>query len=321
YALLGAQVLAGARAAAEKSGDAVLVIDENCEAPDANDMVARLVEAQAIAAVGFLCSETLAAALPQLKEAKIPALTLSVRSGILMEDALRKDWPLFRLAPADGDEAEKVSEVILDRWKAYPVALLDDGTIYGRELISAVRQRIEEAGLTPAFVDTYRPGQEQQVALVRRLAKAGVSHAFVGGDRNDVAVIARDAAAENISLQIMAGDTMRAADRPVALRAGTLAVALPPYEILASSAEAVAALGAADVEAEGYTLPAYAAVEIVLQAAEQGTQPLAQAIQSMSFETAIGGIGFAEDHELKENPLRLQEWRDGSFRALDVATD
>ena len=33
-----------------------------------------------------------------LAEANVPAVTLSVRSGILMEDALKKGWPLFRLA-------------------------------------------------------------------------------------------------------------------------------------------------------------------------------------------------------------------------------
>jgi hypothetical protein len=71
-----------------------------------------------------------------------------------------------------------------------------------------------------------RPGQEQQLALVRRLQKAGATHVFIGGDRNDVAIIARDAAAEKIPLTILAGDAMQAADEPVPLRNGVLAVAL-----------------------------------------------------------------------------------------------
>ncbi|MET3584803.1 branched-chain amino acid transport system substrate-binding protein [Pseudorhizobium tarimense] len=323
YALLGAQVLAGARAAAEETGDTLVEINEVCDDQASPSAADQLIEAQAVAAIGFLCSETLSIALPQLSTAAIPAITLSVRSEILMEDALREDWPLFRLAPNEGDEAERISEVILQRWKAEPVALIEDGTIYGRELLSAVRRQIEENGLTPVFVDTYRPGQEQQLALVRRLAKAGAAtRVFVGGDRNDVSVIARDAASENVPLLIMGGDTLRAADRPVPLQEGVMAVAIPDYADLPSASAAAAQFRSNNVEPEGYTIPAYAAVQVVSQAAAaSASQPLSEELQSMTFETVIGPLSFGDDHELAQNPLRLQEWRDGRFVPVEVPTD
>jgi branched-chain amino acid transport system substrate-binding protein len=321
YALLGAQVLAGARAAAEESGHTLVEVEEVCDDEASPSVAARLIEAEAIAAIGFLCSETLSRALPQLAPVAIPAITLSVRSEILMEDALREDWPLFRLAPNEDDEGERVSDVILQRWKAEPVALIEDGTIYGRELVSAVRGKIEENGLTPIFIDTYRPGQEQQLALVRRLAKAGVTRVFVGGDRNDVTVIARDAASESVPLQIMAGDTMRAADRPVPLQEGVMAVALPDYAALPSASAAVEALRANKLEPEGYTLPAYAAVQVVSQAVRNGTPPLIETLQATTFETVIGSLSFGKNHELAQNPLHLQEWRNGRFVPVEVPTD
>ncbi|MFN7024405.1 MAG: branched-chain amino acid ABC transporter substrate-binding protein [Pseudorhizobium sp.] len=320
YALLGAQVLAGARAAAEMTGDTLVEINEDCEAEDATAVADQLTEAKAVAALGFLCSETLIGALPQLKAEGMPAITLSVRSSILMEDALRDDLPLFRMAPAEGDEAERISAVILDHWKAEPIALIEDGTIYGRELVSAVRGKIEEAGLAPVFVDTFRPGQEQQVALVRRLQKAGATHVFIGGDRTDISIIARDAAAENVGLQIMGGDTMRATNRPVPLREGTAAIALPDYSALPEASQAVEALRSRLIEPEGYVLPAYAAVQIMSQAS-RATPPMAQALQSLRFQTVIGTLSFGQDHELAENPLRLQEWRNGTFLPAEVPTD
>ncbi len=176
-----------------------------------------LVNAKVQVAIGFLCSETLEGALPKLKDANIPAITVSVRARILMEDALKNGWPLFRLAPPDGAEAARIIEVILRDWAAAPIALIEDGTIHGRELTEAVRNALEEKGLKPVFTDTYRPGQEQQIALVRRLKRAGATKVFIGGDRTDVAVIARDAAAEKIPLDILGGDAMRAANQPVAL--------------------------------------------------------------------------------------------------------
>lgn len=322
YAPLGTQVFQGARAAAEAGGDTVVEIDESCDENGGATAAKNLANAKVSAAIGFLCVETLSTALPLLKAAQIPAITVSVRSKILMEDTLRNGWPFFRMAPAEGDEAEKLSETILSIWKAEPIALVEDGTIYGRELASAIRQRLEPMGITPIFTDTFRPGQEQQVALVRRLAKAGASHVFVGGDRNDMAIIARDGASENFPLTLLGGDNLRAANRPVPLREGVLAVALPDYATLPSAATAVAALRAKNIDADGYLLPAYAATELVHQAVTAATgQPLAQTIGSRSFNTVIGPIAFDRGHELKDNPFRLLEWRGSTFILSRPATD
>ncbi len=324
YALLGTQILQGARAAAQANGDTLVELDESCEESGGAAAAKALADAKAAMAVGFLCVETLTTALPMLKERQIPAITVSVRSKILMEDAHRNGWPFFRMAPVEGAETEKAAATILDIWKAEPIGLIDDGTIYGRELTAAVRQKLEAGGIMPVFTDTFRPGQEQQVALVRRLAKAGATHVFIGGDRNDTAIIARDAAAEGIALVLMGGDTLRAANRPVPLRDGVLAVAIPDYAALPEATAAADALRAAQIEPEGYALPAYAAVEIAHQAltfAQQKAQPTITSLIGDTFNTAIGPIAFDEDHEIKENPFALLEWRGTGFVVKQPATD
>ncbi len=75
-----------------------------------------------------------------------------------------------------------------------PFAIVDDGTIYGRELAESFRLAAEQAGLKPVFVDTFRPQMDNQIGLIGRLRKAGATHVFVGGDRDDIAIMARDAA-------------------------------------------------------------------------------------------------------------------------------
>ena len=146
-----------------------------------------------------------------------------------MEDALKKKWPFFRLVPSAKMEAAKVTEIILSRWKNEPLALIEDGTIHGRELVESVRAALAEVGLTPVFSDTYRPAQEQQVSLVRRLAKSGATHVFTGGDRADTAIIARDAA---IRTGCADADGRRGLERGRPARSaadGVLAVSLPDY--------------------------------------------------------------------------------------------
>lgn len=316
YGLLGAQITTGANFQAQALKNSTTVVDEPCTDDGGRAVAEALINAKVQIAVGFLCSETLEAALPRLKEAGIPAITVSVRSRILMEDALKNGWPFFRLAPFDGAEAQKVVDVILTSWIADPIALIEDGTIHGHELVEAVRNALEEKGLKPVFTDTYRPGQEQQIGLVRRLKKAGATHVFVGGDRSDVAIIARDALSEKIPLTIMGGDAMRASDQPVPLSQGVQAITIPDYASLPAAQLTVDAMRAGGIEPEGYILPAAAAVLIASQAVESaisGNKPLVDVLVGTTFQTPIGPITFGQNHELSENPYRLQQWQGKAF--------
>ncbi|MCM2476973.1 ABC transporter substrate-binding protein [Rhizobium sp. CG5] len=324
YQLLGQQLRDGAAAAAAANGTVLTFIDESCEAGSGAAIAEQLKAAKAEAAIGFLCSESLDGALPVLSAAKIPALTLSVRWTIVMEDALKQDWPLFRMAPSTDAEAEKLVEVILRDWPGEAFALIDDGTIHGRELADAIRVSLEERGMKPVFADTYRPGQEQQVALVRRLQKTGATHVFVGGDRNDVAIIARDAASEAIALSLLGGDAMTAANQPVPLADGVRAVTLPNYADAPSAATVAAAFRERGIEPEGYVLPAYAAITLVKTAADGSAASgaaLKDTIAKGTFETVLGPIAFTAGHELKDNPYRLLEWRGTGFVAPTPATE
>lgn len=316
YGSLGAQIAAGAGFEIRAAKNTMTSVNEPCTDGSGSAVADALIAAKVQVAIGFLCSETLDGALPKLKDAGILVITVSVRSRILMDDALKNGWPLFRLAPVDGAEAAKVVEIILKNWTSAPIALIDDGTIHGRELVDAVRTALEDRGLKPVFNDTYRPGQDQQIGLVRRLRKAGATHVFVGGDRSDVAVIARDAQSEKVPLVLMGGDAMRAPDQPVALAAGVEAVALPDYQTLPPAATAIQAMRAANIEPEGYVLPAAAAAAVADQAvggAIAGNKPLLGILTGTTFQTVIGPLTFSQNHELNDNPYRLLQWQGKSF--------
>ncbi|MCZ7469859.1 ABC transporter substrate-binding protein [Agrobacterium sp. O3.4] len=323
YELLGQQVRQGAKAAAAKLGLDVVEIHESCEDGSGGAIADGLVAAKVSAAIGFLCTETLQDVLPPLKAAAIPAITLSSRAPILMEDALKYGWPLFRLAPSDRAESERAAEIILRDWKGHSIGLVDDGTIYSRDLVDRIRSKLEENGLKPTFTDTMRPNQEQQVALVRRLARTGITHVFIGAERNDVAIVARDAASESSPLTIMGGDAMNAANAPVALTANVLAITRPAYDTLPSAQAVTGELRAAGIEPEGYVLPAYAAAELTAalsEAAQAQSKPAPEILTTGTvFKTVIGDLSFNPSHELADNPYRLQRWNGQRFEPADKA--
>lgn len=304
--LLGRQILAGATAAA---GDAALTVrDDGCSAEGGAAAGRAFVEAEVTMVVGFLCSEAIEAALPILKDADIPVITPAVRTNRLTDARAQTGWLVYRLGPRADAEGEAVAELLSRAWRDDLFAIVDDGTIYGRELAERLRAAAERLSLKPVFVDTFRPQMENQVGLVVRLRRAGATHVFVGGDRDDIATMARDAAGLGASIVFAGGEALRAASGGIPIAEGTVMVGLPEWSELADPA-VVATLRERGVQPDGYVLPAYAAVEIAKTA---GDAPL-----SGPFMTAIGEIAFDQKGDLTENPYRIFRYEDGAFRPTE----
>ena len=176
--------------------------------------------------------------MPILKDAGIPVITVGVRTDSLTDRKIKTGWPVFRLAPrADAEGAA----VALDPGRAVArhelFAIVDDGTIYGRELAETLRADSRE-GRPEAGLSSTRSGPQldNQIGLAGRLRKAGATHVFVGGDRDDIAIIGRDAAGLGYDLTIAGGETLRAAAGDTPLPAGTLMIGLPEWAEIAAPA-------------------------------------------------------------------------------------
>ncbi len=327
FQILGDQIVDGITIFASSAGGLVSdVVQEpdTCDAAGGTDAASAFVEAGVDAVVGFLCMESLMAALPILSDSGIPAITLGVRSSIVAEDAAKNGWLFYRLAPRADDEAKKITETIASKWVGKPLALVEDGTIYGRELAESVRLLLEEIGITPQFIDNYRPTQSKQFSLVRRLEKSGATHIFVGGDRQDAAIIGRDSREADLNLTFLGGDALNAADGDPTLPNGFLAVTVPDPMLLESSKNAQAQFENTGRSPEGYGLPAFSAGQILLDAKRASVAreiPLAQALRATPFDTAIGSIEFDDFGERKDNPFRLMVWRNGLFLPVDRSSE
>lgn len=307
--LLGRQMLEGARAAA---GDVPLnIVADDCSGESGAAAARHFVAAGVPIVVGFLCTESLEAALPILKSADIPVITPAVRTESLTDQRDKTGWLFYRLAPRADGEANAVATRLTRLWRDDLFAIVDDGTIYGRDLAESFRAAAELAALKPVFVDTYRPQSENQVALVARLRKAGAAHVFVGGDRDDIAIMTRDAASLGATVDFAGGETLRSAAGSVRLGAGTIMVGLPEWSDVADPA-ILAELGNQHIIAEGYVLPTYTAVQIA-RAADLSAPVGTAAAQRLtgSFRTVLGDIAFDAKGDLAKDPYGLFKF-DGS---------
>lgn len=281
------------------------IADDGCSAEGGAAAARQFAGAEVSIVVGFLCTEALEAAMPVLSGAGIPVITVGVRTDSITDRSEKTGWPIVRLAPRADAEQAAAAKIIPELWREELFGILDDGTIYGRELASSVRAGAEARGLKPVFTDTFRPDLDNQIGLVGRLRKAGVTHVFVGGERGDIAVLSRDARKLGLNLTVAGGETLRSAPGSVPLAAGTLMIGLPdPVEH--ASPRALEMLERRKIQPEGYVLPAFAAVEIAADALrEQANTPLVERLRNTPFNTAIGPITFDTKGDVAGNPYRL----------------
>jgi branched-chain amino acid transport system substrate-binding protein len=308
----------GAGIAAEALGVEIRTADDACTAEGGAAAARGFADTKVTLVVGFLCTEAIEAALPILKDAGIPVITIGVRTESLTDRRAKTGWPVWRLGPRGDDERNAAASLLTKLWRNDLFAIVDDGTIYGRELAETVRNKAEQAALKPIFIDTYRPDSENQIGLVGRLKRAGATRVFAGGDGDDVAIMGRDAAQLDAGIVFAGGEALRAAPGDVPYAQGTLMVAMPEWADEADM-KTLDDFAAAKVIPEGYALPAYAAIEVAWSAAARAakdSKPVSEELTGQDFVTAIGPVRFDAKGDLGKNPYRLFRFDGGKFVPL-----
>lgn len=316
--VLGRQVAAGAKLTAARLGKEgspvdLVTADAECSADGGAKAAHLFVDRKVKIAVGFLCTEALEAALPILKTAGIPTLDVGVRASRLTDRRERTGYLIWRIAPRGDAEANAIARYLAKRWNGVPYGLVDDGAIYNRSLADAVRLRLEAQGMKASTVDSYRPAEEKQFGLARRIQKTGVTNLFIAGDRPDVAIIARDAASLGLDLKIVGGEALfdeASADAP--LKDGIVSIGpLTRFPALADKDSK----DPAEAIPEGYFGPAAAAVSVAAEAARAAAkgQSLPEILNTASFSTPLGAIRFDAKGDSDLDLFRAFSWQGTEF--------
>lgn len=329
YALLADQIKLGAEAAKQHNQYPVelIYIPEYCNGAQDAKEAQKISQQQIRIVIGYLCSESLQGAAPVLARDNIAILSLGSRQPTLKELQDRQNFGIFRLQPDRSMAAKTLADQLAPQWQTTPFAVIEDGTVQGRDFARQVLSAFKARGLEPAFTDTYRPGQTSQSALISRLKRAGIQHILLGGDGVDAAIIARSAKAAQLPLTIAGGEALKQADPQNPLPEGLLmsAVASSGSHSVAESAEqAITGLArrnnsTQDMATDGYALPAYSALQIASQALSDQSnppKPLTGILRSTRFNTASGIVSFTPAGLRKENTYRLFRFNGQAFEPV-----
>ncbi|MFZ2101471.1 MAG: branched-chain amino acid ABC transporter substrate-binding protein [Oricola sp.] len=319
FDILGEQIETGVRAAVSGNNAVTLsVFDDECSPEGGAKAAEALISANVSVAIGFPCIEAFDTAMPKLAEAGIPVILVGVQADALTQEREKKDWKLLRLGPRNSDEAAAIAEYLKSAWREANFAIIDDGTLYGRQLAETVRVILEEDNLKPIFADTYRPQLQNQVAVVRRLQKAGAAHVFIGGDAFDAAVIGKDAEAIKVQLRIAGGSAFIAPPADGKLPEETVFAALPDWLSRDAASGLRDKLPVDTAIKDGYVAPAFAAVEIALagmESRDDAGHVIIEYLIGKQIETAIGPVTFNEKGDLAVNLFEVFVVKDGRIQS------
>ena len=314
YAPLGSQIEFGFLQAIEdhvRTGGKrpqTAIIDDRCSEDGAKAGLATLRERQARIVVGAPCFDAAFALAEGLGD--VPVLAMELRHPETNE-RIAGGAPLFVVGPDGAAEAEAIADLVLQRWRDRPFALLDDGSVYGRALSDRLRELADARGLKPIEVATFRPLQSNQRALLRRLGRSGVEALFVAGDAEDAATFARDAAAVLPGAEVATGEPgllLPFVDEPPP--AGAFVVGQPERRDHPSASILVERFGDRGVPPDDGILEGYALAQIALDTLG------GVALANTTHDTVIGPVRFRDGRAVPQ-PFRLLRWNGTALVAIE----
>ena len=227
---------------------------------------------------------------------------------------------VFRVIGRDDAQGIVAGNYLADRWAGKKVAILHDGTTYGKGLADETRKQLTKRGVSEAIYQAYVPGKDDYSSEIASLQGAGIDVLYVGGYHTEVALMARAAHDSGYALQFVSGDAM--ATEELDLIAGPAVegilftfVADPRGN--AEAASVVKRFRAENFEPTGYTLHSYAAVQVWAQAVEKAgsldLKAVTAALRRGVFDTVLGQVDFDDKGDLTTQSWVWYVWRGGKY--------
>ena len=183
----------------------LITVDDFCDPEQAVAAARKLVSEDVSFVVGHYCSG-----------ASIPASEIYEAAGILQISPASTNPLLtelgranvFRVVNRDDANGVVIGNYLADHWPENQIAILHDGTTYGKGAAEEVKKNLNRHGLTEAIYQAYVPGNASYGAEIDQLQAAGIAVVFIGGYPAEIGLMARHARDRGYSVQLVAANSM-----------------------------------------------------------------------------------------------------------------
>jgi branched-chain amino acid transport system substrate-binding protein len=274
----------------------LIVADDYCDPEQGVAAASKLIADGVVLVAGHGCSGAAIPASALYQEAGIIMISPSATNPKLTEQGFSN---VFRVINRDTEQAKLAGEYLAEQWANAKIAILHDGTVYGRGLAEETRRQLNQRGVKETKFGEIVPGRPEYIEMVAALQAAGIEVLFYGGYTAEAALIAREVHDRDYKLQLVGSDALNSeyflrVAGPAA--EGVRFVSMADARTREAAAPVVAKFRAQGYEPEGLTLYGYAVVQVWAQAvAKAGTFDTAAVVEVLrhnEFDTVLGRLGF-----------------------------
>lgn len=229
----------------------------------------------------------------------------------------RNMWNVFRTCGRDDQQGSIAGDYILKNYKGKKVAVVHDKTTYGQGLADETKKKINGGGLKEALYEGVNTGEKDYTALVSKIKQSGAELVFFGGLYAEGGLIVRQMRDQGVKATLMGGDGL-ASDEFASIGGpgieGTLMTYGPDPRNRPEAKAVVEKFRAKKFEPEAYTLYAYAAVEVIQQAADaaksvDAKKVAAQISSGQKFKTVIGDLSYNKKGDITRLDYVVYRWQ------------
>ena len=295
----------------------LMIADDACDAEQAVAVANKVVDDGVLFVAGHMCSHS-----------SIPAAKIYEKAGVLMISPASTSPQLtdkggsqiFRVCGRDDQQGIVAGDYLADEWGDKKIAILHDNSTYGKGLADATKKQLNKRGITEAMYEAYTPGKADYSTVVAKMQTIGIDIFYVGGYSTEAGLMIRQANDQGYQVQLVGGDGLANEDFwQIADFAGegTLVTFGPDPRSNPAAESVVATFRRQGFEPVGYTLYAYASVQVWAQAVEKvGSMDLNEMIsvlQSNEFDTVLGRIRFDDKGDVTIPGYVWYVWKNGRY--------
>ncbi len=293
--------------------------DDACDPKQAVAVANQMVNKRIVFMHGHYCSSSTIPASEVYAESNIPMATVSTNPRVT-ERGLKN---LVQIAGRDDQQGQIGGAFLVERFKGKKIAVIDDKSTYGKGLADEIAKAVEAKGVKLVLRESITAGEKDYSGLVAKLRAAGVDVMAFGGYHTELALILRQADQAKLNLTAFGGDVMSNSELVTAAGKAANNVFFtfgPDARKNPGAATVVKKFRDAKIEPEGYTLYAYAAMQLFEQAATAAKTTkfaeLNKAMHNGTFDTVIGKLSFDEKGNGKAPAFVVYQWKDGKYDTI-----
>lgn len=291
--------------------------DDACDPRQAVTVANQTVSKGYNAVIGHFCSGTSVAVSEVYAQENLVMISPGSVNSLLTERGMTN---IFRTCGRDDQQAEVATRAIVQRKLGERIAIVHDKSTYGRGLADQVKTRLNAAGVKEALYDSISPGERDFSALLTKLKTGRVDLVYYGGYHTEAGLMVRQAREQGLNARFMSGDALKTSEFATIAGSssdGFLFTFFPDPRNNPDAAPAVQAIKTAGFEPEGFTLYAYAAVQVYADAARRAgsvdAKKVSDAIRAKPIKTVLGELAFNAKGDPDQNRYQVYAWNGGKF--------